>query len=474
MKISMSESRNQYLAKNTLIFTIGNLGSRLITFFLVPLYTNVLCTEEYGIADLITTICSVIAPILILNISESIMRFNLDKDAEKDVITKIGIRVLEVSILVGICLIPIYRLFSPIREYSVYIFVYNFAIGASTVFLHDLRGKELLLQFSIGNIILTLSSAVLNILFLVFLNLGVEGYLLSFIIAHFVTAIYAAKNGRSFKNFSKTKIQKKKVYEMIRFSAVLIPNTFMWWIMNSSDRVMITTLIGNTANGIYAISYKLPTLVSTLTGIFNQAWSYSAIREEGSDDENEYNNKVFRNLISMAMITGVGLITIMKPFLSVYVEESYYCAWKYTPFLVIGCVYLTMGTFMSTTYNVHKDSMGFLISASIGAISNITMNFLLIPKYQVYGAAVATCISYIVVFVFRYFHTRKYIRFNIKNKEFVVGTILLLSASASMYIGSMIGVVLQVAIFVVTLIFYSKVWLTVVNNLYKILIRKRK
>ena len=56
-------------------------------------------------------------------------------------------------------------------------------------------------------------------------------------------------------------------------SVVLIPNTFMWWIMNSSDRVMVTYMIGAAANGIYAVSYKLPTLVSTLTGIFNQASS---------------------------------------------------------------------------------------------------------------------------------------------------------------------------------------------------------
>lgn len=89
------ESRNRYLAKNTLIFTIGNFGSKFIAFFLVPLYTSVLRTEEYGVADLITTLCAVIAPVLILNISEAIMRFSLDKDADRAVITKIGIRILK-------------------------------------------------------------------------------------------------------------------------------------------------------------------------------------------------------------------------------------------------------------------------------------------------------------------------------------------------------------------------------------------
>ena len=79
-----SESRNRYLLKNTLIFTLGNIGSRMISFFLIPLYTNVLTTSQYGTVDLITTISTVAGPMLTLNIAESVMRFGLDKDADKE------------------------------------------------------------------------------------------------------------------------------------------------------------------------------------------------------------------------------------------------------------------------------------------------------------------------------------------------------------------------------------------------------
>lgn len=99
---------------------------------------------------------------------------------------------------------------------------------------------------------------------------------------------------------------------MARYSVVLIPNSFMWWIMNSSDRIMVSSMISVAANGIYAVSYKFPTLVSTLTTIFNQAWSYSAIREEGTDDESEYNNKIFRVLIGIVMLIGIGFVNIYE------------------------------------------------------------------------------------------------------------------------------------------------------------------
>lgn len=77
----MGNSRNSYLIKNTIIFTLGNLGSKLISFFLIPLYTNALTTAEYGVVDLVATVGTVAVPLLTLNICESVMRFALDEDA---------------------------------------------------------------------------------------------------------------------------------------------------------------------------------------------------------------------------------------------------------------------------------------------------------------------------------------------------------------------------------------------------------
>ncbi len=84
-------NRTGYLIKNTALFALGNLGTKIISFFLIPLYTNVLSTEQYGIVDLVVTISTIVVPILSLNIAESVMRFNLDRDADRNKITKIDI-----------------------------------------------------------------------------------------------------------------------------------------------------------------------------------------------------------------------------------------------------------------------------------------------------------------------------------------------------------------------------------------------
>lgn len=286
---------------------------KLFLFFLIPLYTSSLCTAEYGIVDLVATIPTVTIPIITLNIIESVMRFNMDKDADKDKITKIGMVILLVSMVVGLILIPICRLWDKVDGLETIIYLYVISLAASQLFLCDLRGKEELVKYCIGNIANTALIALFNICFLVIFKLGITGYLLAYTLANTLIAVYAFIIGKGYKAIF-AKIDKVKMIEMIKYSVVLIPNSFMWWIINSSDHIMVTSMIGVAANGVYAISYKVPTLINTFTGIFNQAWGYSAIKEEGSKDETEYSNKVFANLISAIMIIGICMMSIIKPF----------------------------------------------------------------------------------------------------------------------------------------------------------------
>lgn len=468
----MGNNRNSYLIKNTIIFTLGNLGSKLISFFLIPLYTNTLTTSEYGVVDLVTTVGTVAVPILTLNICESVMRFALDKDANNKKITQIGTNILLIGMVIGLLIFPICRSFDSISQYAIFVYFYVISLAASQLYLCDLRGKELLVYYSIGNVLHTFFIATLNIIFLLVFKEGIEGYLKAYIIANTLTAIYALVVGKGYKSFSFSRIDKDLFIRMAKYSIVLIPNSFMWWIMNSSDRIMVSSMVGIAANGVYAVSYKLPTLVSSLTTIFNQAWSYSAIREEGAVDESEYNNKVFKTLIGIVMLIGIGLVTFMKPFLKFYVAKEYYIAWKYTPFLTIGCVFLTLASFMATSYTVHKDSFGYLFSGMFGAIFNIVMNFVLIPLIDVYGAAIATCISYILVFVFRLFHTRKYIQYKIKNKEFIAGSMILILSSVLMFIDSWYGFVLQCVFLFVAVYLFSDIWFPIIKRMLRLKGRK--
>lgn len=453
------EQRSKYLLKNTVIFALGNFGTKLIAFFLVPLYTNILATNEYGVVDLIYTIGMVLVPVLTLNIAESVMRFSLDKNAEQEKIMSTGILSFVLSMILCLLIFPISLGFSEIRDYAGYIYGYTVSLALSQISLSYLRGKEFLLKYSIGNIILSLSTAILNIVFLLFLHTGVRGYLMAYILSNLITAIYALIAGNILEVFKKFKIDIKLSKGMIKYSVVLIPNSFMWWIMNSLDRVMVTSMVGVAANGIYAVAYKVPTLVSMVASVFNQAWSYSAIREEDSSDKAEYSNSVYDKLVGINIVVGTGLLMIMKKFLQYYVGKEYYESWKYTPFLVIGFVFLTIGTFVATEYTVHKDSTGFVASGIVGAASNVLLNWLLISRIGAMGAAIATCISYILVYIYRVIDTRKYVVLKVLKVKHLIGYLLLLGAGITMFWDNMMGHVLLVVEFLMALIIFAKPWI---------------
>ena len=229
--------------------------------------------------------------------------------------------------------------------------------------------------------------------------------------------------------------------------------------------LIISTFIGTSANGIYAISYKLPTLISTIISVFTQAWLFSAISEKESEDKEQYTNQIYKYLFIVCSVCCIGLFMITKPFMKIYVSTEFYSAWKYISFLAIGVVFQSLASFVSTSYNVYKDNKGFLFSGVFGAILNIILNFLLIPKYKVYGAAFATCISYIAVFLYRIFDTKKYTRIDILNLKYIVSYILMIISALTLYIDNIIGQLCLIIEFLIIIILYSKEFLFIANNM---------
>ena len=462
--------RIKYLIKNSLIFALGTLGTKIINFLLVPLYTNVLLPDEYGIADLVFTLGTFLVPILILNINEAILRFSLDKESDSNKIMSVGLLAIIAMVCVSLFIYPLISLYDEISDYSIYVLFYIISSGCNTIFMYNLRGKELLVRFSIGNIINACTVAFMNILLLKVLGWGVEGYFLAYIVANVVTMLYAFFAGNVFTTIRHFSIDKKLMLYMLKYSIVLIPNSFMWWVMDSSNRIMLTAISGAAVTGMYAVAAKIPSFVSVVSSIFNQAWNYSAIKESDSSDRLAYNDKIFDYLFFAVTVIASGILLVLKPFMSIYVEASYYESWRYTPPLIFGAVILVLSTFLSSTYTVAKDSKGFLISATVGAASNIILNLVLTPLLGAFGAAISSCLGYSAVFIYRFFDTKKYLKLSVFTVKHVMQIICLAVAVVATYCGT-IGYVIMVAELVV-LLFVSRQNISEILNLAKRLFAK--
>lgn len=415
----------------------------MISFLLVPIYTHALSTAEYGLVDLITTVGTIVMSVLSINVGEAIMRFGLDRDTDHRKVMRTGLVILCAVSVAGLVLIPVCRQFSGLAAYGELIYAYVVTLACSQVFLSYLRGQEKLMAYSVGNILHTAVAAGLNILFLVVFRWEIRGYLLAYVGANVISAVYAGAVGRVDRAVCGVQMDRELSLQMLRYSVVLIPNTFMWWIINSSDRVMVTAIAGAAENGIYAIAYKVPSLLHTIAAVFAVAWSYSAIRESGSSDEQEYHNQTYHRMVQTLICLVAAMLLVIKPFIRCYVAEEFASAWMYTPPLFIGFLFQALGQFLATSYTVHKNSLGFLASSMLGAGVNILLNLLLIPRFWVMGAAVATCISYFAVFLFRGIHTRKYMDIRLCRPQYLVGCGLLAAMSGALYLdGPVSGVVM--------------------------------
>ena len=160
---------NKYktLLKDTSIFAIGSIASKAIIFFLVPLYTNYLSTEEYGIADLVFTMAQMLIPFVSLVIFDGVIRFGLMyKERTQDVLL-VGLIVWGAGCSVTIFLTPLFAKYSSIGVWSLYLCVYVCVNVLLSIELNYLKVLNKNMDYAIISIIQTVALAVLNIYFLV-------------------------------------------------------------------------------------------------------------------------------------------------------------------------------------------------------------------------------------------------------------------------------------------------------------------
>ena len=467
MIMSNNNERNKYFIKNTAIFAIGNMSTKLISFLLVPLYTYVLSTSDYGTIDLVFTLCGILTPVVMCNIGESIKRFSLGHDASNNEILTVAFIWIGIGIVLTTAISPLFKFYDAVSSYVIQMYIYILIYAINIVFTEYLRGKEKFISYTVCSVTTSLIIAVLNIVFLVVLKLGIQGYFLAYIIAYSCSALLAFILWKPYKVFKHWAFNKILFKEMSAFSIMLVPNSLFWWVINSSDRIMVTSILGAAANGLLTVAYKVPSLMTTLSSIVMQAWQYSAIKEKESSDKSEYSNKMFDVYIKFTSLLASFLIVAVKPMLSIYVAPEYYSAWQYSPFLIVGFMFLTLATFVGTSYYVEKDMKGNLTSAFWGAIVNVALNFILIYKVGIIGATVASCISNIVIFAYRMADTKKYLKLII-SKSGVINFCLVAMILAATYVPGKVTPFVQGGIFVAQIVFNKKMIISLLKPILNI------
>lgn len=420
------DARIKRLFGNTVIFTVGKFISKMLVFLMMPLYTACLSEAQYSTADLITQLANLLIPLACLGISEGLFRNAAAKEGDKEAFFSSGVAILAISTLGFLLLSPLLLLLEYFASYLWLIVLFVLCSNIHSVCAQYVCAIGRTKTFAAQGILNTALNIGFNLLFLLGIGLKIEGYVLSVICADFVTTLVLIVFCRLWRAFSFKKISKKIMGEMLRFSLPLIPTTVFWWITGVSDRYLVAHMRSDAENGLYAAAYKIPTLLTYVVSVFNEAWRLSAVKESDDPDQcADFFGKVFRYYVAIVFVGGAALIAFAKICSTVLFAESYYGAWLYVPILVLATVFTSFDSFLATAYFTKKKTMVSFYTSMVGAVLNVVLNLIWIPSLGAVGASIATLISYFVVFVLRAATMHRYIRFNLQIPKIAINTVLL-------------------------------------------------
>lgn len=459
----------KYLLKNVGIMTLASFGTKILSFLMVPLYTNILSTEAYGTYDIYQTTLFLIVPVLSLNIADGIMRFSLDENSDKTEVFMVGVRKYIAACVLCILFVSINQCFSIIKTLTLYpqfLVLYFITSLMSDVLNNYARGIEKVSDVAIGGIIGSIAMLTLNILFLVVFKWGLVGYFAANCLSFVSTDLYLLIKLKVWKVINWKSENKSLKKEMVAYSVPMGLGNIGWWINNVSDRYIVTWICGLAANGVYSVAYKIPSLLSMFQQIFNQAWTISAVKEY-EQDSSEFYSTIYKAYNMCMVITCAGLILFDKVIAKILFGSDFYSAWKYAPFLMISVVFGAMVQLLGGIFSAAKESKAFGNTILIGAVANTVMNVIFVYLCGPLGAAIATSLSYMLIWMLRLYTITRQMKLDIKlTRDVLSYVVLYLQATLLVFYSyNLTGFLIQIGLVIVIFILYSKDLLGIVKKL---------
>lgn len=401
--------RKHSLVKNIFIFGFGTSLSKLMSVLLVGFYTAYISLEDYGYYDILVTMVSTLTPLITLQITDALYRHLLEARDENDAAKTITGAFAVVA--GGLCLATVIQFilysFSDIR--MGWILPGYFIASILFVFSQQTaRGLKRNSVYAVSGIVTTGVMLAANIILIVGFGMGVEALLYSTIIADVCGIILIEATVGIFRRVRFYALSKKQIQDMLRYSIPLLPNAVTWWLMMLFNRYAIKYFVGLDANGLFGAASKFPALLMTVYGIFGLAWQENAILEYGASDRNEYYTKTFR--MYFRLLTGAILLLLpaTRHIVSILINERYYDAWVLIPFLYMGSMFQAFSNFYATIYMGAKRTMGAFVTMVLGVGGGIALCLLTIPRLGAQAAALAHMTAFLLTWLMRTVHTRKY------------------------------------------------------------------
>jgi O-antigen/teichoic acid export membrane protein/GNAT superfamily N-acetyltransferase len=403
------------LLVDTIIYGLGTMLSPLVGFLLLPIYTRFLTPADYGVLAILSVTTGVLTIVLSLGIPSGMLRFYFDPDEKvRNQVIYSSIGAVFATTTVGSLLIaalasPLSRILVPGPQgpYLVVLMAAGFATGAWTAgFQNLMRAQEKPALYTVSNLGGFALRLGLNILFVVGFLRGVAGILEAGIISNVAILALLVPVGLWAR---KPSFSWEKLKQILKFGIALEPGNLAAWALNMADRYFLQALSNMTQVGLYSVGYKIGQLSEIgMVKPFRLAWPPLIYAEAAHPDRAKRTiARVATGYLFVGLWASLGLFLLAPAILKAMATPQYWGALD-----VVGLValsYVILGTTWVTGAGLHilKKPVSISIAFLVGAIINLGLNFLLIPRFGMMGAAWATVLSFIFIAIFTFFVSQR-------------------------------------------------------------------
>jgi O-antigen/teichoic acid export membrane protein len=389
----------------------GSIASRMVGFLMIPVYTRYLTPTDYGVLELVSLTIDIIGMFAALGVNSAVTRFYYEykEQSEKDeVITTALLSTLALASLPTIALILGAKWLSSIvfndPQYSFYfqlLLASNFLdlIVMIPMTVLTIREKSrIYVMFSMLRLVLSLS---LNIYFVVVLQYGVVGILYSSLISVSITTLFLLV-----LIFSRMRLRfsAAKASRMIRFGAPLVIAALGTFVLNFADRYFLEHFSTLRIVGLYGLGYKFALALSQLLhGPFNLMWNVFMFKIADRQDAKQMYARVLTYNSFVVIFLALGMAVLIKDVLKILVTDEFLEAHKVVPLVLAGFYFYYQMPILDVGIMLSKKTYLRAINVTCAAVVNLALNYLLIPRFDMMGAAMATFLSYLFLSIMTHF-----------------------------------------------------------------------
>lgn len=398
-EIITDNSKTKNLVNGFLIYSIGSFGSKILAFLLVPLYTYYITTDQMGTYDLLNTTIGLLTPIITMQISDAAYRWMIRGNENQSLYVRAALQVLFInSAIASLIILTVNRYIAiPYCGYFILSLVTSRVLETIQRLLRGLRNQRL---YAIAGVVYTFIYLVLNIIQICVLRMGVKSLFISMISANIITILLIFIKEKNIRVNLLMPPEIPLIKKLLSFSIPLVPNQLNWWVINSSNKYVVSYFLGVSANGICSIAYKLPSVLQIIFNLFNVSWQDVSIADQEKEN-GPYYTKVFQRLYMLYFSILWALAPITKVFVVLAMSDAYKSASKYVPILYLSTVFQAFSSFYGVGYIRSKETKKAASTSIYGSIVNLLVSLLLINFIGLYASALSSLVGFFVMWLMR-------------------------------------------------------------------------